>query len=369
VIDQPPTSGKFAFLVHPRSDVAADMARVWRPLGQVPARAWEYGLRHLPVPPIPLATVHRRDTETDEPDGWIIVVPATPRQLLTEDRSWVLGRVESAIDRAEALGASIVGLGALTAPATSAGRMLRERPGMTVTTGNAFTAHLTVEGLRRLAAATSGSRIAIVGATGSVGSCVVRLLADEPIGSDLTLVSRGAARLEALASDLRGSGLAVRTSTSLDDVRDADVVLVLTSATDALLGSQHLKRGALVLDDTQPRNTDPRLRQERPDVLVIDGGVAAVPGIDIRGDIGLPRGLAYACLCETMLMSFDGQATSSTGQASVGHAKRMRDAARRFAHLGFTLADPLSFGHRTAWPAPVGTGSAARSARTVAVGA
>jgi predicted amino acid dehydrogenase len=139
----------------------------------------------------------------------------------------------------------------------------------------------------------------------------------------------------------------------MDAVRDADVVLVLTSATDALLGSPHLKHGALVLDDTQPRNTDPRLKDERPDVLVIDGGVASIPGIDIRGDIGLPRGLAYACLCETMLMTFDGQATSSTGQASVEHALRMRDAARRFAHLGFSLADPLSFGRRTAWPAPV----------------
>jgi predicted amino acid dehydrogenase len=298
--------------------------------------------------------VHRRDTPTDEPDGWIIVVPATPRQLLTENRRWVVGRVESAIDRAEALGARIVGLGALTAPATGAGRMLRERPGMTVTTGNAFTAHLTVEGLRRLAAAASGSHLAIVGATGSVGSCVVRLLADEPVASDLTLVSRGGQRLEDLAAEVRGSGVAVRTSTSMDAVRDADVVLVLTSATDALLGSEHVKRGALVLDDTQPRNTDPRLREERPDVLVIDGGVAAVPGIDIRADIGLPRGLAYACLCETMLMGFDGMATSSTGQASVAHARRMRDAARRFAHLGFTLADPLSFGRPAAWPAPAG---------------
>lgn len=354
---QPPASGKFAFLVHPRTDVAADMARVWRPLGRIPARTWERGLRRLPVPPLTLAAVHRRDTAADEPDGWIIVVPATPRQLLTEDRRWVLGRVEGAIDKAQALGASIVGLGALTAPATGAGRMLRERPGLTVTTGNAFTAHLTVEGLRRLVAAASGSHIAIVGATGSVGSCVVRMLAEEPLGSDLTLVSRGGPRLEALAAEVRGTGMDVRSSTSMDAVRDADVVLVLTSATDALLGSQHLKHGALVLDDTQPRNTDPRLKQERPDVLVIDGGVASIPGIDIRGDIGLPRGLAYACLCETMLMTFDGQATSSTGQASVEHALRMRDAARRFAHLGFSLADPLSFGRRTAWPAPARVGA------------
>ena len=104
-----------------------------------------------------------------------------------------------------------------------------------------------------------------------------------------------------------------------------------------------------MLDDTQPRNTAASLQHERPDVMVIDGGIAAVPGITIRGDIGLPRGQAYACLCETMLMAFDGQQQAATGQASTEHAIRMRDAARRFAHLGFTLADPpLSFGRPVA---------------------
>ena len=150
-----------------------------------------------------------------------------------------------------------------------------------------------------------------------------------------------------------GTGVAVRTSTSLEAVRAADLVLVLTSATDALIGSAQLKQGAVVLDDTQPRNTDPALAHERPDVLVIDGGVAAIPGIDVRGDIGLPRGLAYACLCETMLMAFSGHSENAVGQASHEHAVRMRDAARRFAHLGFGLADPLSFGRPTSWPAPV----------------
>ena len=62
-------------------------------------------------------------------------------------------------------------------------------------------------------------------------------------------------------------------------------------------------------------------------------------------------GFAYACLCETMLMAFAGDTGAALGAASVDHARRMRDAARRFAHLGFTLADPLSFGRPVTWPA------------------
>lgn len=351
----PAPAKKFAFLVHPRADVATDMARIWGPLGRIPDSAWRWGLRHLPVPPVTLASVRRRDAEPgSDPDGWIVVVPVGARQLLSEDRDWVVSKVERAVDRAASLGAEVVGLGALTAPVTGAGRLLRERAGMTLTTGNAFTAHLTVEALRRLLPAAAGGHIAIIGATGSVGSCVVRLLAEEPLGTDLTLIARGQRRLTDLADDVRerAPGLTVNTATSMDAARDADLVLVLTSAADALLGPQHLKHGAVVLDDTQPRNTDPALQTERPDVLVIDGGVAAIPGVDVRGDIGLPRGLAYACLCETMLMAFDGQTARAVGSARVEHAVRMRDAARRFAHLGFTLSDPLSFGRRVAWPEP-----------------
>ena len=347
-----PDSRRFAFLVHPRARIGDDMTRVWKPFRVIPERAWEWTLRHLPVPPQPFATVRRADQPDTGPDVWVIAVPVGARQMLTEDRRWVLGKVESAIDRAESLGASVVGLGALNAPATGAGRLLRERPGITMTTGNAFTAHLTVEALRRLLPAARGGHIAIVGASGSVGSCVVRLLADEPVGTDLTLIARNRRRLDDLAAEFAAArtGIAVRAETTMDAARDADLVLVLTSATDALIGADHLKQGAIVLDDTQPRNTDPALAHERPDVLVIDGGVAAVPGIELRGDIGLPRGLAYACLCETMLMALDGVEGHETGQARVDHALRMRDAARRFAHLGFTLADPLSFGRSVQWP-------------------
>ncbi len=346
---------RFAFLVHPRADVATDMGRVWRPLGRIPSSAWDWGLRRLPVPPQLLATVRRRDQDSSAgPEGWVLVVPVGARQLLSEDRRWAVGKIEQGIDRAQELGAEVIGLGALTAPVSGAGRLLRPRPGVTMTTGNAFTAHLTVEALRRLLPAAPGAHVAIVGATGSVGSCVVRLLADEPLGDTLTLIARGERRLAALAAELheRGSGVEALTATSLDAVRDADLVLLLTSAADALIGPEHLKHGAVVLDDTQPRNTDPRLLTERPDVLVIDGGVAAIPGIDLRGDIGLPRGLAYACLCETMLMAFSGQTGSALGEAGVEHAIRMRDAARRFEQLGFTLAEPLSFGRPVSWPEP-----------------
>ena len=404
-VSAPTTDRTFAFLVHPRAAVAPDMGRVWRPLGHVPEGTWQWAMRHVPIPPLRLATVYRpglppsHDTghadlshadlshagsshvdpgDVDPsrahpeqaanrplevgPDpthtlaGHVLVVPVGAKQLLAEPRRWVRGKIEEAIDQAERLGASIVGLGALTAPVTGAGRLLRPRPGVSFTTGNAYTALLTHEALHRLLPAARGGHVAVIGATGSVGSCVVRLLADEPVGGDLTLIAREPRRLETLAGEVRelNPALGVRTATDLAAARDADIVVVLTSATDALLRSEHLAPGAVVLDDTQPRNTDLALATERPDVLVVDGGVANVSGLEIHGDIGLPRGLAYACLCETMLMAFDEIPGDATGPADVAHARRLRTAARRFAHLGFHLADPaLSFGRPVPWPSEV----------------
>lgn len=344
---------KFAFLVHPRADVGRDLARAWPALGAVPAGVLEWGLRHLPVPPTVLGTVHR--TDEDGIAGWVIVVPVGARQMLTEDRRWVRGRIEAGVDLAERLGARVVGLGALTAPVTGGGRLVRERDGITITNGNAFTAHVTAAAAGRLVGRMDHPHVAVVGATGSVGSCVVRMLAHDDGIDRLTLVARRPARLAALADHVRAArpGLPVLAATDVSAVRDADLVVVLTSSSEALLGSEHLKRGAVVLDDTQPRDTDPALVHARPDVLVVDGGLVDVGGLDVRADIGLPRGYSYACLAETMLMAFDGCELPAVGDATLEHAARMASAAQRFAHLGFGPARPLSFGVPVPTPAPV----------------
>ena len=339
----------FAFLVHPRAELARDMGRLWPPLGRVPDPAWEWGMRHLPVPTLPWGTVHRRDLD-GRLAGHILTVPVGARQMLASRRDWTIAKVEQAVDKAERLGAEVVGLGALTAPVTGGGRRLRHRPGIGVTNGNAFTAAMTHEGVRRLLAQvpTSSPHIAFVGATGSVGGCVTELVAADDVAATLTLVARNRPRLEALAARVRGltPTATVRVATDIAAIRDADLVVVLTSAATALVTSAHLKFGAVVLDDTQPRNTDPALVHERPDVLVVDGGMARVDGVDIRADIGdMPRGYAYACLCETMLLAFDGHdGNFCVDRATPAQARHVQALAKKDSHLGFHLGDFLSFG-------------------------
>jgi predicted amino acid dehydrogenase len=300
------------------------------------------------VPPITLGAA----TLTDAPDtvaGWIILVPLSARQMLEQRRERVVSKIVAAVDHAVELGADIVGLGALTAPITKGGQKLTHRTDIGVTNGNAFTAAITCTAIEQLIGRcpTRDPHIAIVGATGSVGSCVVKLLARRRTVSRLTLVARTVRRLDALAASIRATtpGLDVQTTGDLLKLREADLVVLLTSSADAVLRSEHLKEGAVVLDDTQPRNTSPTLAVERPDVLVVDGGLVSVPGLNLGVNLDLPPNCAYACLAETALLALEGQRQQfSIGDPTVEQAEYLVELAEKHQQFGFTLAPFHTFG-------------------------
>ncbi|PNY83070.1 semialdehyde dehydrogenase [Deinococcus koreensis] len=328
-------------MVHPRTDVARDLGGVCRPLGLIPNPVYEGLMRRVSLPSV-VTGVLRYEDNPERPAGWLITVPLTPRQLLAGGPR-VQGTIGRAVDRARDLGARTVGLGALTAPATGGGGVFRHREDIGVTNGNAFTAAMTFLGVQRLLAqCPPAARIAVVGASGSVGSCLTQLLAART-SNPLLLVARHEGRLRGLQARL-GEGRAEIT-TDMARVRGADLVVLLTSAPDAVLRSEHLGLGATVLDDTQPRNTRPELLLERPDIRIVDGGLVSVPGVRRRGYLGLPTGIAFACLAETLLLGLAGHPGHfALGAPSVAQAEYLLHLAGRFSHLGFTLAAPHSFG-------------------------
>ncbi|WP_028045692.1 semialdehyde dehydrogenase [Cellulomonas sp. URHE0023] len=328
----------FAFLVHPRARIGEDLARIWRPLGHVPEGLWDTAVRRLPVRPFTSSRVALGERAVGE----VVVVPFGARHLLSQPGEGKV-RVSRAVDHAASHGAGVVGLGALTATVTAGGLSLRGRTDIGVTNGNAYTAAILEDQLTGLLR--GDRRVAVVGATGSVGTTLVRLLARAGTVDSLTLVARGAPRLAALGREV-GGRVPTRFSTDLYDVRDCDAVVLLTASADALLGAEHLAPGALVLDATQPRNTHPDLVVQRPDVTLVDGGVVDVPSMRIRGaDIGLPHGQAYACFAETFLLGLSGhRGHFSIGVPTLDQVDHVRDLARRFAHLGFGAASSTSFG-------------------------
>jgi predicted amino acid dehydrogenase len=283
------------------------------------------------------------------------MVPFGARHMLDQPGE-ARRRVTAAVDRAARLGADVVGLGALTAPVTAGGAALRGRTDIGITNGNAFTAAILDTQTRAALDAADpaeGRHVAVVGATGSVGTAVVGLLARDRAVDRLTLVARSRPRLEALGA-AAGAHVPTTVATDLDALRVADLVVLLTASAESLLGPQHLKPGALVLDATQPRNTSPELVTSRPDVTVLDGGIVSIPSLRLRGgEIGLPDGRSYACFAETALLALSGhRGHFAVGNPTLEQVDHVRALAEDQTALGFGPAAPTSFGR----PVQLGTG-------------
>ena len=345
---------KFAFIIHP-IDARRDVGRKY-PLARympVPVIEW-YIKRKDPMVVAEINGIRSRTGE--EAQGWFIGCPLTPRQMLSLPLDFVTEKLEKCAAIAQSLGAGILGLGAFTSIVGDGGITLAKRfPGLAITTGNSYTVATALEGAKQgaemMGHALHDSRVAVVGANGSIGATCAEVMARE--AAALTLIGRDTTKLAAQAARLVGSGHAtIDTSTDVaDGLRDADIVITVTSAVDAVILPKHIKRGAVVCDVARPRDVSVRVARERNDVLVIEGGVVAVPGemhLPLTGkpghefSFGFPPGTAYACMSETMVLALDGRYESFTlgKEVSVTQVDEISVLAEKH---GFHLAGFRSF--------------------------
>lgn len=349
---------RFAFIIHP-IDVRTDVARKFPVAAHFPDEVVAGVLRYT----APFAVAHIigiRSLTGVQAEGWFIGCPLGPRQLLGLPPEQVYKKLEACCRIAQECGAKIVGLGALTSVAGDGGITLAQRVPLAVTTGNSYTVATAVEGAQRAAllmdTPIDEAHVAIVGAAGSIGRTCALLMA--PDARRLTLIGRQVEKLEPVAREAAAVNARVAvTSDVADGLRDADVVITVTSSADAVIEPEHLKRGAVVCDVARPRDVSARVAKERRDVLVIEGGVVAVPG-DMRlpktdktgrerpgaGEFsfGFPPGAAYACMSETMMLALEGRYESFTLGKTVS-VEQVRETQRLAARHGFKLAGFRSF--------------------------
>lgn len=302
------TSG-FAFVVHPR-----DLRHVYDKypfLARFPEQVSYWLLRRLW--PVTVCRVTGPSDHQGRPlEGWIISCAWTADMLLA-DRDGARNQVRRAVRLAEARGAGYVGLGALTASLTNRGREIAAGTHALITNGRLFTSKIVADTARDAADAVGlprTARVAIVGAGGSIGSGTAQLLAAHGFrGFDLIDLGDRRDTVATLAQLLqsRHDGITVRTSTDLSSLRDADVIVTATNRSDSLIRSEHVKSGAIIVDDAYPSDVDPEILEHRPDVLVLLAGVVSAPGVDLPFAIGV-HGPAevYSCIAEVILLAADG---------------------------------------------------------------
>jgi predicted amino acid dehydrogenase len=335
--------GEFGFILHPIS-LKEDVARKYPIARLAPERLLEWALiRMQPQVLSHITGVVGADGASAE--GWFVGCPIAPRQFTAMPEEWVVERVAASCRLAAEAGSKIVGLGALTAVVGDAGRKVAERVEVPITTGNSYTVATAVEGLLKAAELMGhdprGSTAAVVGATGSIGRVCANLLSEAV--PHIILLGRDKGRLESVAAQLRGSA---RIDISVEPDRDlarADLVVTVTSAVDTVIEPAYLKVGAVVCDVARPRDVSRRVANERPDVLVIEGGVVAVPGnVNFGFGFGFPPGTAYACMVETMTLALEGRYEPFTLGRELD-IERVREIERLAQKHGFRLAGFRSF--------------------------
>jgi predicted amino acid dehydrogenase len=296
-------------MIHP-IDSQRDVARKFPLLGRLPPRVIDYFSRFFP--PVLLSHVVgiRSEESGREIEGWLVACPMTPRRMLAVPLASAYRKVVQTGKLAERLGARILGLGAFTAVVGDAGRTISQGLSIPVTTGNSYTVAVAVEASMEAAGhmglEPAQSVAAIVGANGSTGRACAQLLAGKV--KALMLIGRNLDRLRDVKRQAESLGARATTTTNLQDIREADIVLCMTSSIEPLVRPESLKSGAVICDVARPRNVSRRVISERDDVLVIEGGVVEIPGeVRFGFDFGFPPRQAYACMAETMLLAMEGR--------------------------------------------------------------
>lgn len=331
---------RFAFILHPLR--REDFTRKYPILKAVPFRWVEEAFQR--VPPRVLSHITGIESRTGaRAEGWFIAVPMTPRVLLETPFEKVLPRIVQAGRIAEERGAQIIGLGAFLKVIGDRGVSVARALSTPVTTGNSYTAGSALQGAL-LAAARMGicaeeAKATVIGATGAIGSVCARILAKHV--AEITLVARHRERLEALQEQVaRSTSAEVRVSTDpRAAVRDADLVIAVSSATDVLVEPEDLRPGAVVCDVARPRNVSAAVYEKRNDVLVIDGGVIRVPGenVDFGFHFGFPPKHAEACIAETIILALERRYECFTLGADIS-VEQVEEITRLAHKHGFEVA-------------------------------
>jgi acetylornithine/succinyldiaminopimelate/putrescine aminotransferase/acyl-CoA synthetase (AMP-forming)/AMP-acid ligase II/predicted amino acid dehydrogenase/acyl carrier protein len=292
--------------------------------------------------------------------GEFILVPRRAEELQAIPHEQAVAEIQRAVLLGQKRGAKIVGLGAYTSVVTQGGLSLKGEGVPPLTTGNSYTAIASRQTVR-LAAAECGwtlprRTVAVVGAGGAIGQALSVLLAQDAgrlilLGNpthpeesrqrllqvagrivwSLEQLRRGsllppgsvaswAAELDFDLPDkpdraglirlgeelIRRTGSVVVSVDAPSLLPEADIVVCCTSTTERIVREEYLRPSAVVCDVSRPSNVGPEVQALRPDVMVIDGGVVRLPGDASLGfNASLPRGHAYACMAETMMLAME----------------------------------------------------------------
>ena len=301
----------FAFIIHP-IDPKRDVSRKFPFLGRVLSER-QIDFFSTFFPPVYISEIEGITSQLTGKSikGWFIACPYTPRRMMELPERTVYRKIIQTGNMAEKLGANILGLGAFTSVVGDAGVTIANGLNIPVTTGDSFTIAMAVQAIRDAARVMDikmeDATVAVVGATGAIGCVCAELLVGE--AARTLLVARDEKKLEVFRDRLQlKSRSELVISTKMDVLKEAQLILTVTSSIHDVIRPEYLQAGSVVCDVARPRDVSAMVAAVRDDILVIDGGMVDVPGsVNFHFNFGFPEGKVYACMAETIALALEGR--------------------------------------------------------------
>ena len=341
---QPKRVNRFAYIIHPPNQEFLKKLKPIEVLSDVaPGLMGTVEKAMAYMPPFVYSKVSGIKSDTGvEAEGWLIALGETPAQMQARGPEHYTKRLLAAAEVAQKLGAQIMGIGTLPKAMKDTGVEVSKHAVLPVTTGNSYFASAALwaaaEAIRRLdlhkkikGGNTLRAKTMVIGATGAVGKICSHLLATA--FEEVHLVGRNIAKLLALQESIQNEapGVKLNVSTRADThLSDMDLIVATSSGAKQVLDIMQVKPGCVITDINLPMILSAEETAKRPDVLVIRGGEIRLPGDGAEmEDIGLPPGIVYAGLAETIVLALEGRFEVFT----VGSAPQW-DRVREIYRLG-----------------------------------
>ena len=332
-------SYRYGFLIHPRDD--RDVLSRYPFLSFLPESLMQFFTLHFW--PIIVTKVKGLRTADNEPiEGYILAISLTARQII-EHRERAVKKIKKSLYLAQRFGIKIVALGALTSSVTKGGLDLLDVKDVSITTGHAYTGYNVTQNLFKLMEIFDSKpervKVAIVGAAGSIGSISAQILARAGY-TDLLLVDleRKKHLIHELMKEIHtlNPTVSVRISHHIGDVKESDFIIAATNAPEALIKSDDLKSGAVVIDDAQPSDVHKDVLM-RGDVLAIEAGVVHTPGIKSMFSLGLKSQFDnFCCMAEVLILAAHKWSSHFVlNRANLEHVDQIAEWGKE---LGFQVA-------------------------------
>ncbi len=288
--------------------------------------------------------IYSPEINLDQIKGRVTGLKLTAKQIMNQPLDEIRNKIlELTLFLQNELDINLIQLGALTTSVTDGGVWLTKQKEYTgfVNHGDSYTAAVAcqaaIKTLNFFKKTPANQVLAIVGAYGVIGEAVSKVLI--PQFSHSILIGRREQKLQELEQNLSGN---FETTMELKTAKNADIIITATNHPTALLGSNHLKKNAIVIDVSQPPNLSFDICQKRYDITRIDGGFVDLPS-DFNFQLPvIPHGKIFSCVAEIVMQALENERENHVGSIDLNYLKKTEKLAKKY---GFTLRKLTNFGN------------------------